>query len=159
MMPSPEPSAVRETECPLMMPELERLAGGVCDGEGASGCAGPGSKDVDGVGAKVSVGVGDADVAVSSIGLEVVGRSAHWLMSPLLEVSLTVSALMSPLVLASRMEASAVRETVPVEVPSTAAPSVMPSPEPSAVSETECPLMMPELERLAWRSVDGEGSQ
>ena len=29
----------------------------------------PGSKDVDGVGAKVGVGVGDADVAVSSIGL------------------------------------------------------------------------------------------
>ena len=43
-------------------------------------------------------------------------------------------------------------ETVPVEVPLTAAPSVMPSPEPSAVSETEWPLMMPELERLrvAW---------
>ena len=43
------------------------------DGEGASSCVGPGSKDVDGVGAKVSVVVGDADAAVSSIGLEVVG--------------------------------------------------------------------------------------
>ena len=39
------------------------------DGEGGSRCVGPGSKDVDGVGAKVSVGVGDADVAVSSIAL------------------------------------------------------------------------------------------
>ena len=119
VMPSPEPSAVSETECSLMMPELERLAW-VAWTEKEPVVVSAGSKDVDGVGAKVGVGVGDADVAVSSIGLEVVGSKCTWLMSPLLEVSLTVSALMSPLVLASRMEASAVRETVPVEVPLTA---------------------------------------
>ena len=50
------------------------VGGSGVDGEGTGSCVSPGSKDVDGVGAKVGVSVGDADVAVSSIGLEVVGR-------------------------------------------------------------------------------------